>query len=316
MAGEGQPSWQELQDEAAEWLARMDSGSVDKAAFEAWRAADPRRAVAFAQIVSTTQMLDRTKPALKPKLDKPPARGLRNLLLGGGGVLAVAGVAGVSLFAVQSAKASATTAVGGRKTVSLPDDIILDLNTDTHVEWRKSATVEITLRRGEISVRVPATVQECLLIAPNSAVSMASGEVNARLRGEVLDLSVIKGRCTVRSRRASGLSARQTEVKAGEAALANDRQQRVRALPDTAIDQVTAWKSNELVFHGQTLEAAVNEYNRYLDRKMSIADPSLSGLSLGGRFTTRDPKAFLAALKDGFGVVALDDGKGTVVLTK
>ncbi|WP_443210143.1 FecR/PupR family sigma factor regulator, partial [Sphingobium sp. ba1] len=36
-------------EEAAGWLAALDAGSVTPQAFEQWRAADPRHAIAFAQ---------------------------------------------------------------------------------------------------------------------------------------------------------------------------------------------------------------------------------------------------------------------------
>ena len=61
MAANEPPSREQLIDEAATWYARLDSGEAELADFEAWRAADSRRAVAFAQIVGTVNILDDIK---------------------------------------------------------------------------------------------------------------------------------------------------------------------------------------------------------------------------------------------------------------
>lgn len=56
------PSRKELMDEAAEWYAALDAGVADIDAFERWRDADPRRAVAFARIIGAVGLVDKLKP--------------------------------------------------------------------------------------------------------------------------------------------------------------------------------------------------------------------------------------------------------------
>ena len=48
----------DLTDAAAAWLAALDAGSADIAAFEAWRDADIRHAVAFVEVAGTWRDMD------------------------------------------------------------------------------------------------------------------------------------------------------------------------------------------------------------------------------------------------------------------
>ncbi len=54
-------SRQKLTDIAALWYAQLDSGTADVKAFEAWRDADSRHAVAFAWIIRAANLLDELK---------------------------------------------------------------------------------------------------------------------------------------------------------------------------------------------------------------------------------------------------------------
>ena len=70
----------------------------------------------------------------------------------------------------------------------------------------------------------------------------------------------------------------------------------------------------EIVFEGQALSAAVEEYNRYLTRKLVIGDVRAGDLRLGGRFMTGDPESFLQALHTTFGLRIIQDGPSRILL--
>ena len=63
-----------------------------------------------------------------------------------------------------------------------------------------------------------------------------------------------------------------------------------------------AWQRGEILFQHETLGSAVEEYNRYLSRKIIIVDRDLADMPIGGRFTSNDPSAFLRGLQIGFGI--------------
>ena len=84
--------------------------------------------------------------------------------------------------------------------------------------------------------------------------------------------------------------------------------------PEAEVQSVQAWRRGEIVFEGQALSVAVEEYNRYLTRKLVIGDDKAAHLRLGGRFLTGDPDSFLDALRTTFGLRIIDDGSSRILL--
>jgi len=319
LTSDDRPSWDELREQAADWLAGMDSGTADREEFEAWRSSDPRNAVAFVQVANALGALDRVKPALRGSL--PPVRkpSRRSLFLGGAGV-AIAAV-GAGAFGIAAAKTTVATRVGERKHVELSMGAAMDVNTNSRVQWRDSRNIlEIWLQKGEVALDLAGCPQRCRLHAAGRVAEFVGARVNARLRGSLLDLAVVNGNCALSTE--PGLTAKvssgeqTTVVPASHAVLASASQTVVRPLDSIDTASLDGWPNGELVFQGQTLETAVGEYNRYLIRKIVIADASLAEIRLGGRFTTQDPAAFLAALHESFDIRVVNDGVGNIALTK
>lgn len=313
MTDSDKPSWDQLMDEAADWLAGMDTGTADRAAFEKWRDSDPRHAAAFVQVANSLLVLDRAKPGLK---ENPPQTGAvsRRKLFAGAASVAILGI-GASFFAMSQAKATVTTAIGERRTVVLPGGGRLDLNTDSKIQWRnQDDMVDVWLLKGEVAADFTQSRKPCRLYTDDRVAEFGKGTVNARLRGDLLDLSVVSGKCALATGKSK--SASRTEIPANHAVLASAQQTVVRPLDSMDTAALAAWPRDELVFQGQTLETAVTEYNRYLTRKIIITDSSIGGIRLGGRYPTHDPQGFLRALHAGFGIRVVDDGIGNIALTK
>lgn len=312
-------SWDALRAEAADWLAAMDAGQTSRDEFEKWREADPRHAAAFAQVASSLITMDRLKPDLKERV--PPVKVTSRRIFIVAGVGAFVGAVATGGFAVATAKSTLTTNVGERKTERLPGGGVLQLNTASKVQYRTRAEItEIWLREGELALDLTQGGGRCRLYAADRVAEFSGATVNARLRGNLLDLAVVTGSCTLMPGKAIGTRANQmpaaTVVHASHAVLSGASESIVRPLNDVDTAFLTGWPKGELVFQGQTIDTAVAEYNRYLPNKIVVADASLSGIRLGGRFTTRDPAAFLKALHESFGIRATDDGEGNITLTK
>ena len=299
--------------EAAEWHADMECGTGDQAAFEAWRDSDPRNAAAFARMLGLAAEVSRVKPGLGYLLQSGPDR--RMFIQAA--VASIGAVAlGLGTFALmRGGRASAHTNVGELRQVGLPDGGHLSVNTDSQVEWKfDSKQRAIWLKKGEIALSMPADPRPMCLYAGNKLVLFDGGKVNARLRDGALDLLVLQG--AVRVREAASSAGGAVTVQQGEAVLAGSTVSRTRAMTPADIQFVSAWQSGQVYFNGVTLGAAIEEYNRYLTQKISIGDPSIQGIRLGGRFNSHDPADFLASLHDGFGIVATHTADGAVVLTK
>lgn len=316
MTETNKPSWDELRDEASSWLARMDSGSATLQEFEAWRDADTRHAAAFIQVAHAYSTLDRLKPELKAILPKVKRSRRRQFLVVGIGAILAAG--GVGVFTVARARTTFRTAVGEQKQVAIPGGH-LQLNTDTEIQVQTlNKGSDVWLNKGELALVMTGADAVCRLHASGKVAEVRTGEVNARLRGKMLDLAVASGNCRLAGEGASPVSNQSapSDIPASHAVLVSGSQEVVRAVSAPDAEFLAGWQNGEMVFQGQTLETAVAEYNRYLTRKIYIADPSIAAIRLGGRFTTHDPQPFLHSLQEGFGVRVNDNGTGTIVLTK
>jgi transmembrane sensor len=292
--------------EAASWLARLDTGGADQEAFNRWRDADPRHAVAFAKAAALWSDLARAGRALGQDAPVPAAkRGpSRRGLLEAAGVGAVA-VLGGGIATRAFARHRMVSAVGERLDRRLVDGAVMTLNTDTEVRWREHRDrVEVWLRRGEIGLAA-AGRPFLLHAATETARLRPGGRYNARTRGPVVDVTVLSGQAATPSIAAAAAH--------NLTLTANGALTRPTAPPELL--SIEAWRRGEVVFEDEPLSAAVEEYNRYLTRKLLIVDPQLAMVRVGGRFTSSDPADFLQALSASLGVTTRRVGED-VILTR
>lgn len=307
----------DLTEDAAGWLAALDAGSADIAAFEAWREADIRHAVAFAEVAGTWRDMDRLRiaqgeiqrAASSPRADHArvgadgPNR--RHLLRAAAGFATVAMVGGGVAYRA-GARDTAVTGVGQRKAVAAAPGLSLDLNTDSCVYWKDGAPMRLWLERGEVAIDV-ASGRDVDLLTPGGQFRLAPGAYNARLRGGGCELAVLEGGIS------GGAGLR---LRTGDIALVTGGAISAQSHDGGDLGRITAWRHDILVLNGESLDYAVAEMNRYLPDKIVIGDPALSRLRLGGTFATTNPAEFLNALRSSFGVRVTAGGNGGIVLTR
>lgn len=292
----------EIDYQAAAWLAALESGTADPEAFEQWRSAKPAHALAFIRV----SQLDRGLAALRdlgvdddplseaePDGDQSELRTSRRRFLKFGAVGAL--VVGVGAFSWSFAVAAqdAETAVGERRRIMIANGISVDLNTDSHIRWhQKAGLYEIRLLRGELLLERQAGSARCAIFCDETRIEPMVGRLNTRLHGDVVELAVLRGEALVR--RPGGAAMRvpmlqQTRISQGDV-------QALAAVSNQQVDALDAWPRGELQFDGERLSEAVQEYNRYLVRPIVIGDAAIGDLRLGGRFPSSDPADFLKAL--------------------
>jgi transmembrane sensor len=308
----------DLTETAAGWLAALDAGSADVAAFEAWRDADVRHAVAFAEVAGSWRDMDGLR-ALPGDLQRPAASRLfgaterldtsrpsrRHLLRATASVGAAAAIGGGFAYRAY-ARDKAVTAVGQRKTVAAAPGLALDLNTDSCVYWKDGEPARLWLAQGEVAIRL-ATEHRLELMTPGGRFALSPGTYNARLRGASCELAVLAGEVSAGSA---------SRIGAGEIGVATAGDVRIRPRDAADLGRVIAWQHDTLVLNGESLDYALGEMNRYLPGKIVIGDPALSRLRLGGTFSTTNPAEFLQALRSAFGVQSTAGANGGIVLTR
>ena len=312
MARSGDQNREALIAQASEWLARLDAGRADPAAFEAWRDADPRRAAAFAEVAAAWSKLDALRDA---ELRRRPAMTRRAWL--GGGMALAAGMAGAAYLGRDHLLRTRTvTGIGERRTLALLDGSSVELNTDTEVFWRfDNQRRRLWLERGEVALTIAQDVLRPFeLFTRQGLANLASGQFNARLRPAGFDLIVLAGRAAIKTAAGQGQAVVENATDARQSLAVTPAGVAVVAAPEAEVQNVQAWRRGEIVFEGQRLSEAVQEYNRYLVRKMVIEDPKVGAMRLGGRFLTGDPESFLEALRATFGLRTIEDGPSRILL--
>jgi transmembrane sensor len=299
--------------EAARWLAGLELGTADLGAFQQWRDSDPRHALAFARVYASAETLSGLAPHQERVADAPlgmPARRHFLRTAAAGAVLAVGG----SIFLTSRALAwdQASTAVGEFRKVSLPDGSIIALNTDTAISWKfETDRRRIRLDRGEIALELgpgkPASISSA-----GAEVSLSAGRFIVRYQPRKADLLVLRGRALV----TNGDTGSRVLVSAAEEANLSSPVPLVTSATDQRISKVIAWQNGELEFDDERLADAVEEYNRYLVRKIVIDDPSLADTRVGGRFASGDPESFLQALALGLDVRVIESDGGVHIRSK
>lgn len=324
-------------------------------AFETWLDEDPRHRAAFIRLRVAWNRVDRLKsmrPAdgavdsdllartrIRPAavlvrgpepLEGRPRKRLEDIVmpdrrrvLATAAAIAAAGV--IAWFgAYHFGWKSYETGVGGREKIELSDGSTVDLNTNTELNVRMSGTRrDIMLARGEALFHVAHDTTRPFYVLAGSTVVRAVGTAfSVRIRdSEHVDVLVAEGRVAVGAPGTEAnfenpsLLASAPKVSAGEAAAVRRNSVLVRSVPTRDVTRKLAWTAGHLAFQGETLDDAVQEFNRYNQRQITIADPAILKVQVGGIFLTTDPDSFIAALQRSFGIrVQLGDDSGDIRL--
>jgi transmembrane sensor len=291
--------------EAAEWLARLNSRAVSTEelnAFYEWRR-DPGNAEAYArgeQIWHDTRSLGDDRDiaeAVREALERPrKARdrqalvGRRAVLAGGAAVMAAAGAGWLFLIRPQTFR----TAVGEQLAVRLDDGSLMRLNTDSEASVRYSTrSREIEIARGQAFFEVRKDPSRPFRVGAAGINVIAVGTRFDVLRGSSGSGRVVLAEGRVQVELSQDGSERLLAA-AGEALFVGSRGQ--AAVRRVDVEALTSWTAGRLIFRGTALDSAIAEVNRYSRKQIVLRAPDLRTLEVDGVFETGDPDAFVSAV--------------------
>lgn len=313
---------------AEAWFARLhspDCTAADRASFGRW-IGDNANAAAYAacERVAAMSAEMRSHHALLNDLladagvsDAPLATPARQRI-DRRAVLAIAATLAVVAIGVQLAYQSrnptpsvATTGRGQQTEVALADGSRVQLNTDTVVEWRLTDKERrVDLKRGEAYFDVRRDPRRPFVVRTASTeVRVVGTKFSVREEGGKVQVFVKEGQVDVvpDSTRPLGSTPTKVELTPGKRLTYDGTQHLVRvALIDP--ERSLAWRSGSLDFDAATLEEAVAEINRYAAKPLFIEDERLRGVRLSGRFRLGDVEAVGFALRERFGIEAIETG--------
>lgn len=329
---------------AAQWLIRLEGQTSPELwdAFQTWLDEDRRHHAVFVRLRvawNRVDMLKNVRPAdgtIDSDLLAHPRRSASRITNGleaprAGYRPAIAAperrrllltVAAVSAIAVlgwltirHDGWIAYETGVGTHRAIGLTDGSKVDLNTNTQLRVRISDTRrDLVLLRGEALFHAAHDPARPFYVAAGGTLVRAVGTAFAvRIRDlNHVDVLVTEGQVAVGTQGAAtslsdaALLSAAPKVTAGETASIIRDSVTVRAMESAQMTRRLAWIGGQLAFQGETLAAAVEEFNRYNRQQITIVDPTISDLRVGGVFRTTDPDSFVAALRRSFGIQSVD----------
>jgi len=316
--------------EAAGWHARMhaaDCTDEDRIAFEQWRHSDVAHARAY-------EMAERTSTQLDSLVREDPR--LRALAQQARAASAIPARRTTRWFVPAALAASVAIAMICLR--FLPD--ALDEGTATVVyESSRDRPRTVTLQDGS-TVQLDIATRVLVQMSPDRRrLSLLSGRAMfdvAHDRSRPFSVSAADSRTTALGTRFQvQLDTDHVVVTLAQGSVAVDDESAARnwheqlrpgeqlsvdvktaMLTKTTVDPgvVTSWTRGRHLFRSTPLREAIDEVNRYAQKKIRLGDPSLGDLTVGGNFIAGDSELIVAAFAAVLPLSVVDDGNEEIIL--
>lgn len=310
-----------LIEEALRWLVVLKNRAVsadDRAAFDLWLQADPRHEAAWTQAQKVWMRVGKigpafansapaaismgasaavaarphlaATPAMRPAVSRPAPVNRRRLLFAVAAVTAIVAPT-VLVLSRPGLFADQRTAVGERRTVSLPDGSTVELAGASALSVDFAVNVRrVVLQEGEAFFNVAHDPTRPFV------VEAASGRVQAL--GTAFDIKLGADGVVV------AVSEQSVEVSlAGAPPVIVREGQQVRygagqlgAVREADLAQIQAWRHDRLVFQEAALGNVIADLERYRGGRIVMTDSRLRDLSVSGEFDARQADAAIDTL--------------------
>ncbi|EJU13367.1 anti-FecI sigma factor FecR [Sphingomonas sp. LH128] len=295
----------QARDEAARFVARMDADGwteADESELQAWLAEDPLRQGLLLQVqaqwLALTPEVEAPAVPVEEEEPAPSGWGRRGVLAG---LAASAALAFVGLRWSQS-PAAYTTKLGEIRRLPLPDGSVMTMNSGSELTVSMATKLrEVQLAQGEAWFEVAKDAQRPFVVAAGNVRVRAVGTAfSVRRRETGVEILVTEG---IVETWADGDQSLRMKLEAGDRAMLS-----AHAVIDyetgisSSVDRALAWRGGMIDLNGRTLYDAADEFNRYNQRQIIIADPRVAREEFDGLFRVNDPEGFAEAVKASLGV--------------
>jgi transmembrane sensor len=324
MATEPMPTRDDIEEAAATWIARRDSGAwteADAASFQEWLARSAGHRVAYYRFDSAWAEAGRVRafgaaaPANAPAaIDSQlssvrPTRRFAAFAVAASVLILLAGALVTfkdELFRTHRF----TTVIGGLQTLPMSDGSRVTLNTDSEIRTSfddRERVVEID--RGEAYFDVAHDPRRPFVVKAGERRVIAVGtQFSVRRKGADLRVVVAEGTVRYESGNApssdGAAAAEPVLLPAGSVAQAAADGLHVKQLPVIEAERNLTWRNGLLTFRDTPLAEAVAEFNRYSSRKIVIEDASIGALEVGGVFRSNNVDPFVHLIERAFAIRA------------
>lgn len=306
------------EDIAARFIAQIDAGywtESDEAKLQTWLAEKPVRqglllrleaewvaldaANAMSELVIPPTIANENEDGVVPASGWGTSRLTRRGLMAG---TAASCVAGYFALHFVSAATGYETKVGEIRRLPLADGSVMTMNSGSQISVSLDRDLrQVNLVQGEAWFEVAKDARRPFVVAIGDVQVRAVGTAfSVRRRGTVVEVLVTEGVVETTAQHDKKL---RLVLKAGDRALLGPS-----ALVDyetgqsSGVDRSLAWRSGMIDLDGTPLSSAAEEFNRYNQRQIIIADPAIAAEQFDGLFRVNDPEGFAEAVKASIGV--------------
>lgn len=304
-----------LEDEAIQWLARLNTPDLDKAqeqAFFAWLATSPAHQAAY---VKAEQLWQRG--AVLARVREPVTRSWRGPVWSAAVAACLFLVGIVFLFPQFDSPEELVfqTAIGEQKKVPLEDGSQLELNTNSKIKITYTRHARIAyLEQGEVFFTVTKDSSRPFDVKTTAGQVRVVGTRFAvqQLKNDVL-VTVEQGAVAL-----GETSMEKQEFVSSRVLGANQRLALAAAIKGQEPEQLDAsrslaWRNRLLVYRGQSLTQVVEDLQRYFPVTIHLADQETAQISVTAVIQLSDAKSVIASLSEAFNLQAEFDQSGSVV---
>ena len=283
---------------AIEWMVLLRSGEAgtdDRAAFEAWRASDPRHEEASRQLAHLLGPLRRLKQSgvSSAVMSRAVSRASRRAALRSAfmfaGVSATAGLLGWQVVRQSDFTADQSTGIAQRRESPLPDggSLVLDARTAVDIAANAPQQPVVTLRRGRVLADTLSTNAQLVLRTREASIRASGARFVAQAREASTKVTVIGGHVT-----AATDAGERVEVATGEQLLlaAGVRPQ---LMPARGTEDL--WTQGIVVMNNEPLSELVAALQNYRPGLLRI-DGDAARIKVSGVFSLDDTDSTLRAL--------------------
>lgn len=331
MSGRGAKSDDAVRREASDWVALIHDPdtAADRAAFERWRAADPRHAAAYvraerawdsaALLAQTSFGRARGLPERQRFFERPQIR--YGFATAAALLVAILGlsVSGVGPFRHDHPPQAAqfASSIGQIRQVALADGSTVTLDTDSVLRVAFTGDERrLYLSRGRARFDVAHdAARPFVVMAGNGSVTARGTIFDVTVAGDRVKVVLLRGAVEVRDGRA------QTDRPQPAIAHLSPGQQISFAAteplpsPRPAVTIEAQWTNGMLSFDGTRLADAIAQANRYSATRISLADPTLGDLRITGAYHAGDAAGLAQSMADSLGLHVTRTPRGDAVIS-
>ncbi len=298
------------EDFIAQQIARMDSGAwtaADEAMLQTWLDEAPTRRGLLLRMEAEWLALDPASAEADSTVEELAApvaissfsRWTRRGLMG---AAAASVVGGYFALRLGDGATNFETRVGEIRRLPLADGSVMTMNSASQIKVNLAQDVrQVALLQGEAWFEVAKDAKRPFIVQVGDVQVRAVGTAfSVRTRGTAVEVLVTEGVVETSARHDSKF---QLTLRGGDRAIVG-----ASALVDletgqsTNVDRALAWRSGMIDLNGTPLSSAAEEFNRYNQRQIVIADPAIAAEQFDGLFRVNDPNGFAEAVKASLGV--------------